>query len=95
MATRAPITTIHHGMVTGRLNASSTPVTAAERLFTVSGPRTRKRWIRYSNATQLVTASAVTQSAFAPNTHTDTASAGSSASNTSRMIERVDCRACT
>ena len=41
IATNAPITTIHQGIDAGRLKASSTPVTAADQLVTVTAPRTR------------------------------------------------------
>ena len=95
MATKAPITTIHQGIEAGRLKASSTPVTAADPLETVSGPRTRKRWIRYSNATHAATERATTRSTSMPKTTVETTSAGISATMTSRMIEAVDCADCT
>ena len=94
MATKAPMRTIHHGMVAGRLKASSTPVTTADQLPTVVAPRTMNRWIRYSDTTQAHTDSAVMKSTFAPNTTAETTNAGSRAMTTSRMmhaVERSDC----
>ena len=76
MATKAPITTIHHGIDAGRLKASSTPVTTAERFPTVGAPRS--------------TDSAVTPSTLQPKSSAETTSAGSSAITTSRMIFVVD-----
>lgn len=90
MATKAPITTIHHGIDAGRLKASSTPVTTAERFPTVGAPRSMNRWIRYSNTTQHTTDSAVTPSTLQPKSSAETTSAGSSAITTSRMIFVVD-----
>ena len=95
IATSDPITTIHHGIDDGRLNASSRPVTAAERFDTVHSPWKRNFWIRNSITTQLTTAMADTVSTSTPCTHVDTANAGSIAMSTSRMIERVDCALCT
>ena len=95
MATKAPMTTIHQGIDAGRLKASNTPVTTADQLQSVSGPRTTYFWIRNSNATQLTTESAVTHNALQPNTTVETTSAGISAITTSRMIEAVDRSVCT
>ena len=95
MATKAPMTTIHQGIVEGRLKASSTPVTTADQLEIVSGPRTRKRWMRNSKATHEATESAVTRSTSRPKTTVETTSAGISARTTSRMIDAVDCGDCT
>lgn len=39
--TKAPITTIHQGSDAGRLKASRTPVTTADRSLTVQGPLSR------------------------------------------------------
>lgn len=90
IATKAPMTTIHHGIDAGRLKASSRPVTTAERFPTVGAPRSMKRWIRYSNATQHATDSAVTLSTLQPKSSAETTSAGNSATITSRMIFVVD-----
>ena len=95
IATAEPMTTIHHGIEAGRLNASSKPVTAAERFDTVSSPPSRNFCMRNSIATQLTTAMADTVSTSVPYTQVDTASAGSSAMSTSRINDRVDCEPCT
>ena len=49
----------------------------------------KKRQIRYSNATQPATAMAVVVSTLQPKTYVETARAGRSASNTSPMMRRV------
>ena len=59
--------------------------------MTVSGPRSRKRCIRYSNTTQQATDVHVTNNTLNPNTHVDTASAGSSAITTSSISRDVVC----
>ena len=89
--TSAPTATIHSGMDEGKLKASSIPVTTADQLLTVSGPRSRKRCIRYSNTTQQATDVHVTNNTLNPNTHVDTASAGSSAITTSSISRDVVC----
>ena len=83
------MTTIHQSMPAGRLNASSRPVTTADRSPTVLRPRSMNRWIAYSNTTQLRIETAVMSNTLNPNTHVETTRAGISARMTSAMIPRV------
>ena len=88
IATTAPISTIHHGIPTGRLKANNIPVTIAERSpMVVRRPIIRPK--RNSNNTQPATATPVTSNTLQPITYVDTARAGTSAKITSSIIRRV------
>ena len=89
IATAEPMTTIHHGIEAGRLNASSKPVTAAERFDTVGSPPSRNFCMRNSITTQLTTAMADTVSTSVPYTQVDTANAGSSAEKANSASKRA------
>ena len=88
IATKAPITQIHSGVFTGRLNASSMPVITAVRSPTVLGRRITRR-ARYSNNTELPTHSAMSHAARKPNTATPAHAAGIRAMITSSITPRT------
>ena len=83
------MTASHSGSVTGRLNASITPVTAAERSCTVLS---RLRSLQQSSSQQTADTAhtAVSSSARSPNTHTAKPSAGQSAMSTWSIIPDVE-----
>ena len=89
MATNAPTTAVHKGIVGGRLNARMMPVTTAEQSDTVCG-----RFIRMlnsaSNSTQAATVTATTASARAPKMMAEAIIAGTSAMMTWIISPRVD-----
>ena len=85
IATSAPNTACHSGMDTGRLYASNTPLTAAERSEMVLGlPQSFSK--PHSKNMQAAAHTAVTNSARHPKLITPATSAGASAMSTSRMM---------
>ena len=66
MAIMAPITTIHHGRLLGRLKARISPVTSAEPSEMVGLTLSKNFWIRYSNSKHEVMEIRVTTSAPIP-----------------------------
>ena len=88
IAVRQPNAACHSGMETGRLYASSTPVTTADRSPTVTGI-----WQSFSypnsNSTQQPAQNAVTSSARHPKMTIAAISAGESAISTSRIMTAV------
>ena len=86
MATKAPMATIHRGMLTGRLNASRTPVMMAEPSHIVGFCRSRYFCIRYSKIRQAATETAVTMMAPQPKKITEQMNAGIRAIKTPYMF---------
>jgi hypothetical protein len=76
MAKIAPITTIHHGRLEGRLNASKTPVTIADPSLILTGVFRIYSWISISARTHDAIDTAVIISAPIPNKYTVTKKAG-------------------
>jgi hypothetical protein len=77
--------TIHQGMMLGRLQANSSPVISAEPLPKRVSRLNRKRSMHHSVSKQAAQLSNITHKAFQPNTQSDTAKVGISATTTVHM----------
>ena len=93
MAATLPSAACHKGRLTGRLKASSRPVTTQERSPTVCGRFITER-LSVSEATQAPTQTSSMASARQPNSQTEATAAGSRAMRTSSMMVRVDAPLC-
>ena len=93
MAATPPRAACHKGMVAGRLKASSSPVTTADKSPTVWG-RFMTRRLKNSAATQEPTDTAMTAAARHPNSQTEAAAAGIRAMITSSMMLGVSMPQC-
>ena len=81
MATNAPTTAIHSGILTGMLSARMMPVTTAERSPAVLGLCSSTSY-RYSNATQAKAVTATSSSARRPKISAEASTQGSRAMTT-------------
>ena len=85
IAKALPIIAIHHGAVGGRLSANISPVTAADKSFTLTG-RFASFCHTNSASTAEATETATINAEFKPNRYIPAAVVGSSAISTSRII---------
>ncbi len=94
MAITEPATAIHHGSEEGRLSASRTPVTTAERSPMLFGRLSIQRLTEYSIATHAATDTRRTFRAGRRKKYSAHTTAGIRATSTWAMVERTVLRVC-